>query len=196
MTIRLQRFDEHRSMPWKNGLGVTREVIAVAPEDGSVPFLWRVSMATVNGSGPFSPFPGVDRTIAVMNGDGMRLNVDGKASDPLTPGSDPFSFSGDAVVEAESLGGETLDLNVMTLRGRFRHTVRVAAMTPSATATVEGDHGMIVFVGRAIVTVGERQMVVATGDVLLGLAGDQPVRLAQDTGPAKAFLIGLSSTGT
>ena len=42
--------------PWKNGGGITHEVIRVPadPED----FRWRVSMAEVAASGPFSRFTG------------------------------------------------------------------------------------------------------------------------------------------
>lgn len=46
---------------WKNGGGVSREM-ACAPE-GSDPFDWRVSVATIEADGPFSRFNGIGRTI-------------------------------------------------------------------------------------------------------------------------------------
>lgn len=49
-------------MPWRNGLGVTTEVL-VQPPDASAGFAWRISVATITRAGPFSPFPGYDRTI-------------------------------------------------------------------------------------------------------------------------------------
>ena len=48
---------EYRLMPWKNGLGVTREM-AVFPSGANLErgdFLWRLSSADVGTSGPFSP---------------------------------------------------------------------------------------------------------------------------------------------
>ncbi len=65
-----------RAVPWKNGGGVTEE-IAVYPSDaGFDDFAWRISMARVGQGGPFSRFPGVDRTLAVLEGR-MRLDVEG-----------------------------------------------------------------------------------------------------------------------
>ncbi len=78
-------------MLWKNGLGETTE-IAVAPEGaGLSAFNWRVSMASVTIDGAFSAFPGVDRTLSILSGAGLRLAVDGRARD-LTAASAPFSF--------------------------------------------------------------------------------------------------------
>ena len=57
--------------PWKNGAGATREIIAVPSVDA--PFLWRASIATLQADGPFSPFPGVDRTIVLLAGQPLRL---------------------------------------------------------------------------------------------------------------------------
>ena len=61
---------DYRHMPWKNGGGVTIE-IAVSPSGSSLDtFDWRVSMATVIEPGPFSSFPGIDRTLCVLTGNG------------------------------------------------------------------------------------------------------------------------------
>ena len=81
-------------MPWKNGGGVTTE-IAVFPEAAGLDdFEWRLSMATVATDGPFSLFAGVDRTLAVLDGEGIVLSVDGMADATLTPASPPFAFRG------------------------------------------------------------------------------------------------------
>ena len=53
--------------PWKNGGGCTTE-IAIAPPGASLDaFEWRISLATIAASGPFSAFPGVDRTLVQTN---------------------------------------------------------------------------------------------------------------------------------
>ncbi|MBM7325185.1 HutD family protein, partial [Agrobacterium sp. S2] len=49
-------------MPWKNGGGVTTEIIVHPAKASMADFDWRISMANVAQDGPFSIFPGVDRT--------------------------------------------------------------------------------------------------------------------------------------
>lgn len=103
---------------WKNGGGETATV-AVFPETaGLSDFDWRVSIARVDGDGPFSAFPGIDRTLTLLSGGSMALN-----GHVLTPDSAPFAFDGGEAVQASVTGGPVHDLNVMTRRGRFSHSV-------------------------------------------------------------------------
>ena len=61
--MRILRAPDYRVMPWKNGGGTTTEV-AVSPEGAGLDhFDWRISMARVEQDGPFSTFPGIDRTL-------------------------------------------------------------------------------------------------------------------------------------
>jgi environmental stress-induced protein Ves len=110
----------YRAMPWKNGGGITRE-IAAFPEAGD--FFWRLSLATVAGDGPFSAFPGVDRTLTVLEGEGIELAVEGMEPARLRPGA-PFAFPGDAAAMSRLLGGTVTDFNVMTRRDRLTHRVK------------------------------------------------------------------------
>ncbi|GAA2988947.1 hypothetical protein Sfulv_13090 [Streptomyces fulvorobeus] len=114
-------------MPWRNGGGVTRE-IAVWPEDaGSDAFDWRISLADVADDGPFSVFPGVDRTLTVVGGEGMDLLVGGEhhiVDEPLWP----YDFPGDRETVGHLLGGPVVNVNVMYRRSRTR----------AATAVVRG----------------------------------------------------------
>ena len=120
---RLLRNSDHRRMPWKNGGGETVEVI-VTPEGASLSdFGWRVSMASVASDGPFSVFPGIDRTLAVLSGDGMALSIEGLGETLLTPASTPLAFPADAPTTARLTGGAITDLNVMTRRGVFQHAL-------------------------------------------------------------------------
>ena len=53
-------------------------------------------MATVASDGPFSLFPGVDRTLAVLEGEGIVLSVEGQAGrSTLTRDSPPLAFPAD-----------------------------------------------------------------------------------------------------
>ncbi len=55
------------AVPWKNGLGRTRELAIQPPGAGMDDFLWRVSVAEVETAAPFSAFPGVDRVISAKS---------------------------------------------------------------------------------------------------------------------------------
>lgn len=111
----------HRRMPWKNGGGETVE-IAISPADAGLDgFDWRLSMATVAADGPFSVFPGIDRSLAVIRGAGMELSVAGVGSCSLDPAAEPFAFPADQPTSARLIDGPITDLNLMTRRAGFVH---------------------------------------------------------------------------
>ncbi|CAN5483101.1 HutD family protein [soil metagenome] len=124
--------------PWKNGGGTTREIASWPPGAGLDAFHWRVSIATIAASGPFSVFPGVDRTIMLLDGEGVRLHAaDGGIDHRLDRPHEPFAFSGDVALDCSMLGGASSDFNVMSRRASCRADVRVlhtAHALPGATA--------------------------------------------------------------
>ena len=114
---------DHRVMPWKNGLGSTTE-IAVFPPGASVEdFGWRVSAADVAADGPFSAFPGIDRTLSILDGDGLTLFVGNAEGRVLRQDTAPFAFPADVPTSADLVDGPIADLNVMTRRGVWQHAV-------------------------------------------------------------------------
>lgn len=120
---RVLKASSYRRMPWKNGGGETVEIAVSPPEAALSDFDWRVSMATVATDGPFSIFAGIDRTLSILEGDGMALAIDGAEPRVLTTASEPLSFPADVAVSATLPGGPITDLNVMTRRARLRHRV-------------------------------------------------------------------------
>ncbi|MGW0664772.1 HutD/Ves family protein [Streptodolium elevatio] len=118
--------------PWRNGGGDTRE-IAYSPGEGHG-FRWRASVATIAADGPFSAFPGVDRTITLLAGDGVTLSADAVPAHELVRVGEPFSFSGDLPIRASLGGGACRVLNIMTMRGAWAADVRrtAAETTPRA----------------------------------------------------------------
>ncbi|WP_217629772.1 HutD/Ves family protein [Paracoccus chinensis] len=121
------RRGEGRATRWKNGGGVTHE-LAVWPDGADLSgFDARLSMAEVAADGPFSAFPGIDRTLAVLEGGPMRLSFGG-AEVVLAADGPPLSFPGEAPVHAELDAGPVLDLNIMTRRGAFSH--RMVELSP------------------------------------------------------------------
>jgi environmental stress-induced protein Ves len=121
--MRILRSSGHRRMPWKNGGGETTEIAAFPEGAGLDDFQWRVSMARVDGSGPFSTFPGIDRTLAILEGAGIVLDVAGEPQKRLTLESAPHAFPADAATSADLIDGSVLDFNVMSRRGACAHTV-------------------------------------------------------------------------
>ena len=120
MTI-LIPFASLSAAPWKNGSGSTTE-IAIAPGDATLhSFDWRLSLATIAHSGAFSQFPGVDRTLALVDGAGFTLDIDGSRHVLSDLDEGTIAFPGEAAVNATLHGGPTLDFNVMTRRELCQH---------------------------------------------------------------------------
>lgn len=121
MSTRLIPYATLEAAPWKNGGGSTTE-IAVAPHGaGFDTFDWRLSLARIVQDGPFSAFPGIERTLALVEGDGVLLDFDGERQVSLTAEEPEISFDGGHSVDASLIGGPTIDFNVMTRRGLCSH---------------------------------------------------------------------------
>ncbi len=118
------RIDDGRAVPWKNGGGSTTEIAVGPPRALLDTFDWRVSVARIASNGSFSEFPGLDRSIAVVNGRGLSLAVGDAAPVRLRRGSEPFRFRGDALTSAILATAEVSVLNIMTRRAAYTHSLR------------------------------------------------------------------------
>ena len=108
-------------MPWKNGGGTTREI---AKDSESDPPAWRLSVATIDRSGPFSDFTGYDRTMVPLFGVPFELHFQESAPVRVHDLYQLVNFPGEWRTECRLLTGTAEDLNVMTLRESFIHRVR------------------------------------------------------------------------
>ncbi|MBJ7221442.1 MULTISPECIES: HutD/Ves family protein [unclassified Brenneria] len=129
-------FYDTESLPvtrWRNGGGETREIVSFPPQSAS--FAWRASIASIAASGAFSLFPGVDRVITLLEGEGVALTAPG-AFDQQLALHQPFAFAGEAAVHACLSGPESLDFNVMTRCGVCRATVIATRQPQQAAAGV------------------------------------------------------------
>jgi environmental stress-induced protein Ves len=128
--VRIIRARDCQTTPWKNGGGSTTQIAAGPAGSSLETFDWRISTAHVASDGPFSDFPGIDRTLAVVKGSGMVLTVGTDTPVTISRGTDPVGFPGDVPTSARLVAGEITDLNVMTRRGRFGHRLlRIANAT-------------------------------------------------------------------
>ena len=192
--MRILRAADYRSMPWKNGGGTTTE-ITVSPEGAGLDdFDWRVSMARVEGGGPFSGFAGVDRTLAVLEGEGIVLDIGGRPPERLTGASAPLSFPADVPTTAALISGPITDLNVMTRRGRATHTVeRLMVSAPTDIRPTTATTLILPLDGEVGVTdpipsrLGPRDTLVIGPDV--AQLHVEPVR------PTTVFVIRIASLG-
>jgi environmental stress-induced protein Ves len=164
--MRILRSAEYRSMPWKNGGGVTTEVAVSPAGAGLDEFDWRISMARVESDGPFSCFAGVDRTLCVLEGQGLILDIDGRQPVSVTGAEAPLSFPADKQTAATLIGGPITDLNVMTRRGRMVHSVeRRLISEPFEISTTTGT--TLVFALSAVTIDGPEQVRLGALDSLL-----------------------------
>jgi uncharacterized protein len=108
--------NEYRRERWKNGAGWTREILRWPLE--SEDWDWRLSIAEVDKEGPFSAFPGVDRELVLLAGEGMRLLFEDGEVAELQPPHDRVRFAGERAVRSELVAGPTQDFNLMWKRDR------------------------------------------------------------------------------
>lgn len=116
MTLHTIQTDAARTYPWRNGGGVTRELLTWPPLSGD-DWAVRVSVATIDKDGPFSAFPGIQRWFAVLDGEGVQLTF-GPASQTLAPGDTPLAFQGNDAPGCTLIDGSTRDLNLMSRGGK------------------------------------------------------------------------------
>lgn len=167
----------HKRMAWKNGGGETVEIAVSPPDAGLGEFGWRVSTARVAVDGPFSSFPGVDRTLALLEGEALVLRIEGMGEHRLAKGGDPLLFPADAPTEAVLPAGPITDLNVMTRRGRHR-----AALAPLGRGGVlEAGAATLLLLAQGPVAVETEagRLLLSRGDALLLEPGESAVAAPQ-----------------
>lgn len=144
MPIRQFRHQSYVTMPWKNGRGSTDEICLLPPGASRDRFDLRISRADIFEPGLFSAFPGVERTITIIEGAGLTLDFGGHVAmlEPRRPytfdsGLTPVGIPKDASVRV---------LNVMAARAvwRLAPAAVVTEATPLTAAvsvvfSIEGD---------------------------------------------------------
>lgn len=180
----------YRRMPWKNGGGETTEVFASPAGSALDAFDWRVSMARVAIDGPFSLFPDIDRTLIVLTGEGVMLDIAERGSTKLDRHSTPYAFPGDIAISSRLLKGPIDDLNVMTRRGRYRHHVARLNIDGSINLAARGEVLLaMIRDASASATDGATRLLLGDGDTLM-LDRRESASLTPD-GAATLFLIDL-----
>ena len=107
--------NEYRRVRWRNQLGWTREI--TRQPDGE-DWDWRLSIAEIECDAAFSSFPGIDRALVLLSGNGLRLRFDDGEVRELQPPHDLVHFAGERGVVGELIDGATHDFNLMWCRER------------------------------------------------------------------------------
>ena len=151
MSTEVLRASDRVDVPWRNGAGVTSEIL-VSPDDGD--FDWRLSIATVDSNAPFSTFGGVDRCLLALSEQGLDL-VDESRLVHLGA-FESHSFAGENEVASFGVTRPTLDLNLMMRRGRCFGTVESYPVAGSwSVAAGPGESVVVVIVGGSFTLGGQ-----------------------------------------
>ncbi|MFE2878995.1 HutD family protein [Streptomyces roseus] len=172
--VRILRAGDRAALAWKNGGGVTREIAAWPEGAGLADFDWRISLAEVAADGPFSAFPGVDRTLTLAEAAGMDLTVAG-ARHLVDESYAPREFPGDAPTDCLLLDGPVVNFNVMYRRDRVR--ARTAVVRGTLALTAEPGETLLV-----VALQGPAELEAATGSETgagagVSTSGAEPVEL-------------------
>ncbi len=144
----------YRRMPWKNGAGTTTEVALSPPGADMDGFVWRLAIADLDRSGPFSSFPGVDRLLMLLPDGGVTLTIDGEPK-ALVPG-EVVTFRGESVVSATLTAGPARDLNLMLRRRQARGTMEAISLDGELAVAVGGSQTLLCAIeGRITVELGD-----------------------------------------
>jgi len=117
---------DYKRMSWKNGGGITTELLLEPKDDGTA--LWRLSIAEVTKSGPFSDFSGYARTIMLIDGPGFVLDFEGHPSRRLDKRYEPFPFDGGWKTDCTLIDGPVRDFNLMASREAGAASLTVATL--------------------------------------------------------------------
>jgi uncharacterized protein len=152
------RESSYRAVPWKNGGGVTREILREPPQGSE--FDWRLSLATIDSPGPFSEFDGYHRTLVLVRGAGVELNFAQHGTSRLTAAGQLVSFDGAWPASCTLLDGPSTDLNLIVSKERAQSASRAVQVTGSeAIQTADWSELLVCCLS------GELQLTNATGAV-------------------------------
>jgi uncharacterized protein len=170
----VHREADNTPLPWKNGGGLTREILK-APAESAL-FDWRLSLATIDTAGPFSPFEGYDRTLVLVRGAGVELDFGAHGRATLRAPGQLAAFDGSWETSCTLLGGPSSDLNLIVSRARAQAQARILRVaTPELIYTAGWEETLVCCIS------GSAQIENAAG-VVLTLAAVDVARCSPDDG--------------
>lgn len=101
---------------WRNGAGVTREILSVGED---IAFDWRASIARVDASGPFSAFPGYRRWSCLLDGGPLTLGFPDGSALALDPRMRVHAYPGAPAPVGELAGTFATVFNLIAADDQF-----------------------------------------------------------------------------
>ena len=142
------------SMPWRNGLGTTIELLK-QDLPGDAGFSWRLSMADVTIDGEFSDFSGYDRTLLLIEGNGITLDAENGQQHKLNKPLDAAHFGGEDNIIARLHDGPIKDFNVMANRRHCSASVQASDQHKNLQFDIDADIFLIYAAGDDLLLCGE-----------------------------------------
>lgn len=139
---------DYRDMPWKNGGGTTCELYREAHPADPARFALRLSIARVEQGGPFSAFPGIDRCLLLLDGDGLALRFADGPETRLDRLLQPIEFAGETAVACRLLGGPVRDFNLMVARDWGQVALRVVELAADGRLALGGASTVLAYLHR------------------------------------------------
>jgi environmental stress-induced protein Ves len=165
-------------VPWHNGHGMTTDLVIEPSNAGWADCRWRVGVAEIAASCPFSHLPGLDRLLVPL-GPGLSLSVGGAPQRPVGA-FEVFAFSGgeETLCHLDTAPGAAplLAFNLMLRTGRAKGTVqchagpvRLAAPGPGALVLLAA-RGGFTMVGN-----DDRPIRLDAGEAIVHREADEPL---------------------
>lgn len=203
--VRVIPANEYRRERWRNQLGWTREVargrvdgggFQVDAADATSDWDWRLSIAEIEQDAAFSAFPGIDRELVLLSGNGVRLRFEDGETHELRPPHERLRFAGERLLTGELLDGPTHDFNLMWRRDRVDADLWHRPLVGPMVIFTEprGMWAVHLLAGQATFDGVSELPGLAMGDTVLIRAGETRLRHVLQGG-GEALMIRLSSKG-
>ena len=115
---------DYKAVPWKNGGGVTNDVLLLPKGSTQDNFDIRLSLAPIVTEGAFSAFPGIDRHITLLSQQALSLVFGNDVR--VLKRLEPMYFDSGLQPVSKLADGAVRVFNIMTRRGRWNAQVMPA----------------------------------------------------------------------
>lgn len=195
-SVQIIRQSDFTVTPWKNGGGLTREALRVPPSGD--PFRWRVSIARIERSGPFSEFAAYHRIMVLLEGNGVALKFGNGEERVLRQVGEVAKFDGAVRTQCDLIDGPCMDFNLIAAKSlegvharvqRLREVLQLPLPAGQSTLLLSIDAPLVLEAGQIRATLAPWDLAVIAQPAAAG-AGAAAATLAAHAveGSALVFL--------
>ncbi len=186
--MQIIRRSDFKTTPWKNGGGITHEAIRMPATGDS--FRWRLSVAHIDRSGPFSDFAGYNRTMVLLQGNGAALKFARGGPRLLRQVGDMAQFDGALATQCELENGPCVDLNLMAAKSLPDVRARVLRLQgPLALGESEGSTLVFPIEASVVLRVAGESVILERWDLaIVSRPADSAGSVAPRDGDAPALM--------